>query len=123
MRATGFMAAALVAMLATVGSTTALAQNMPKPLKVANDRDSWITHYDYPDLARRRGIQGVTTYRLEIDANGQVTGCTIVISSGSELLDNTTCRLLRRRARFLPAQDGAGKNIPASYTSRFNWSL
>lgn len=123
MCATGFMAAALTAGVATVGATAALAQNLPKPLRVANDRDGWITHYDYPDLARRRGLQGVTTFRLEIDANGQVTGCTIVISSGSELLDDTTCRLLVRRARFFPAQDAAGRNIPASYTSRFNWSL
>jgi TonB family protein len=108
------------------GATSAIAQDASRPLAKALQpvgRENWITDSDYPDLARRQALHGTLVYRLEIDADGKVTNCTILRSSSAPLLDRTTCKLLLKRARFIPGQDGDGKNIPATYTAPFVWTL
>jgi protein TonB len=52
-----------------------------------------------------------------------VTNCTVTGSSGSALLDSTACSLLRRRARFTPAEDASGNKIPANYSGKFRWEI
>ncbi|MES2445005.1 MAG: energy transducer TonB [Pseudomonadota bacterium] len=98
------------------------ARRLAKPLQPHNPA-SWLTDRDYPRTALRLRMQGSTGFRLDIAADGKVTGCTVVATSGSELLDTTTCKLLLRRAHFSPAEDSRGNRIPATYTSRFRWSL
>jgi protein TonB len=93
-----------------------------KPL-VARNPGSWVTDDDYPAAALRAEQQGTTGFRLAVDPGGRVTDCQVTSSSGSSLLDSTACSLLRRRARFTPAQDAAGNKIPASYSSRFTWKI
>jgi protein TonB len=83
----------------------------------------WVTNDDYPPAALRGEQQGTTRFTLAVDASGRVTTCTITGSSGSALLDNTACNLLKRRARFGPAEDAAGNKIPATYSNRFRWEI
>lgn len=78
---------------------------------------------DYPAAALRAGEQGRTAYRLDIGANGRVTGCTITKTSGSAALDNTTCRILRSRARFVPARDAEGKATVDTFEAATEWRL
>ncbi len=68
---------------------------------------------DYPMSALARREDGRVEFRLDVGANGRVTGCTITRSSGSSALDSTTCRILRSRARYIPARDSNG--MPAGY--------
>jgi protein TonB len=82
-----------------------------------------VTDADYPSAALRAGDAGVVGFRLEVDAGGKVTNCTVTSSSGSALLDSTTCTLLRRRARFTPAEAAGGVKIPSSYPSRIRWTI
>jgi len=93
-----------------------------KPL-VARNPGSWVTDDDYPAAALRAEQQGTTGFRLQVDPTGKVISCDITSSSGSSLLDTTACNLLKRRARFTPAQDAAGNKIPAGYSSRFTWRI
>ncbi|WAC23715.1 energy transducer TonB [Blastomonas sp. SL216] len=58
---------------------------------------------DYPASSLRRGEQGTVTMRLLVNTAGKVTGCTIMISSGSSELDETACRTFSRKARYQPA--------------------
>ena len=67
-----------------------------------------LSNDDYPVEALRNGVEGVVSFRLQVGADGRVTGCAITQSSGSDLLDSTTCRLLSARARFSPARDRRG---------------
>lgn len=83
----------------------------------------WLTTDDYPSSAMREGVQGVTGYRLDIGTDGRATGCNVTSSSGSQTLDDTTCRLLLRRARFKPAQDQGGQPIASSYSGRTRWQI
>lgn len=91
------------------------------PLRAKNPQ-SWITNDDYPAAALRAGESGTVGFRLDVDDTGRVTGCTITASSGSALLDATSCSLMKRRASFWPARDQKGP-IPASYYNRLRWEI
>ena len=92
------------------------AQPLVPPFRVLSDMD-------YPAAAVRAGEQGVVGLRLDVAADGRVTGCTITSSSGSAILDSATCELLRRRLRFRPARDAGGKAMPDTYNARIAWRL
>jgi protein TonB len=89
----------------------------------ARNPGSWVTNDDYPAAALRAEQAGTTSFRLDVDASGRVSNCTVTGSSGSALLDNTACSLLKRRARFGPAEDSNGNKIPATYSNRFRWEI
>jgi protein TonB len=78
---------------------------------------------DYPAAARAQGLTGTARVRLDVAPTGRVTGCTILASSGTALLDAATCRLLSSRARFEPARDGAGKPVAGAVEVELPWSL
>ena len=76
----------------------------------AKQRGGSILARDYPRAAN--GKQGVVEARLVVSATGAVTGCSVTRSSGSDVLDATTCRLIRQRFRFTPARDAQGNPVP-----------
>ena len=84
---------------------------------------SWATNDDYPPSAQREGAEGVTGFHLEVGADGRVTSCSVTSSSGNSTLDDTTCRLMQRRARFNPGRDSAGNAIGGVYNSRVKWQI
>jgi TonB family protein len=84
---------------------------------------SWITNDDYPVSALRWEREGSVGFVLHVSANGNVTDCSVIKSSGWSDLDTTTCDLLRSRARFDPARDRRGRRIPAQYKSRISWTI
>ena len=66
---------------------------------------------DYPAEAMRNGEQGTVQAELTIDTRGRVKACNIVRSSGYASLDEATCSIMRRRARFRPLHDANGKAV------------
>jgi TonB family protein len=84
---------------------------------------SWVTRDDYPPAAMRADQQGNVGFRLEIDATGFPTGCTVWQSSGVPVLDTATCSLMMRRARFTPARDAAGTAVPGVFVNGIAWIL
>jgi protein TonB len=83
----------------------------------------WVTTDDYPPAAVRAGIEGRTSFRLDVGADGKATGCTVVASSGSDDLDRTACRKLMSRARFKPALDAGGNATASTYSGGVTWKL
>lgn len=63
---------------------------------------------DYPADAPKAGPHGRVAMMLQVDAQGRVIGCSVFQSSGSPILDDATCRIVQRRARFIPARDSSG---------------
>lgn len=98
-------------------------ETLPRGPRPKEGPVGWIHAGDYPPLALRNGESGVVGFTLTVDAKGGVTNCVVVASSGSAALDRTTCDLLRVRAQFQPALDGAGKPVAGSYTNRTRWIL
>ena len=78
---------------------------------------------DYPPAARDARAEGVTRTRIEIDRDGRPTACSVRRSSGSALLDDTTCRLILRRFRFSPARDDNGRTVADSVDYDQSWSI
>jgi protein TonB len=82
-----------------------------------------VSSSDYPPEAIRAGEQGTTGFRLVVAADGSVSDCTVVQSSGSATLDAATCRLMSSRARFTPALDAKGKPSIDTVNARIAWRL
>jgi TonB family protein len=82
-----------------------------------------FTDDDYPKEAIRTGEQGTVAFQLEIGTDGLVAACTVTSSSGSAILDSTTCRLLQQRAKFTPAKSSLGKPVTDTYAGRITWRL
>lgn len=117
-----FTALVLGMLAAPAQAQSAPAGVIAKP-PVPINPGSWVMNQDYPKEAIKAREHGLTSFVLDVDRDGKVTGCTLTLSSGSALLDATTCSLLTRRARFVPARDARGKRVPATYRNRFNWML
>jgi len=109
------------------GMTVAISQACPavvsKAAKAKANLNSLFSTDDYPQSAIRNEEQGTTAVRLSVGTDGRVTDCSISASSGSTALDNATCNIIRRRARYTPAQDQAGNPIGGSDTARIRWEL
>lgn len=82
-----------------------------------------FSNADYPPSAFRAGEQGIVGFRADVGEDGRVTGCAITRSSGSAALDSATCRVIRTRSRFQPAQDRHGKPSKGSFEGRIAWRL
>lgn len=91
----------------------------PRPLR---DPRTWITAADYPSASIKANEEGLVVYVLDVDADGQVYDCRILISSGHSRLDSETCRLAASRARFRPAVR-AGNPTSGSYSYYFRWRI
>ena len=97
----------------------------PAPVKLAprGNPGSWVTNDDYPPSAQRDGVEGTTSFTLTVGPDGRVTDCAITGSSGSSVLDNAACSLLRRRAKFNPGKDSSGNPTGGVYSNRFRWQI
>lgn len=87
----------------------------------------WISggleNSDYPRAALRNKLQGRVSVRFTVLVSGRITNCRITASSGSPLLDATTCRLLTERLRFRPATNSAGVPIQSELGSDYTWGI
>ena len=96
----------------------------PEPMaEPTGNPASWFSNDDYPVEARRRNEQGRVQIGLKIDPHGVARACAITSSSGSVALDDATCALAMRRARFVPARDADGKAAWGSWTGAIRWQL
>jgi len=78
---------------------------------------------DYPRAARAVRAEGTVSVRIDIAADGRVSGCRVTRSSGNGDLDRTTCGLIVKRFRYTPARDSGGRAIPSSENTAFDWRL
>ncbi len=99
---------------APAAPAAAAAPAPPKAPIPATPVTTWFAQLDVPAEALARGQTGVVSVKLDIDAQGKVTGCAPVETSGWALLDATACAAIKARAKFQPAQDAAGKPVAAS---------
>lgn len=95
----------------------------PKAASPRNDPKRWVTSDDYRSNWIRQEMTGKARFRLEIAADGRVTGCTITASSGHPELDAATCALVSKRARFQPARGSEGQPVAGSYSNAIDWQL
>ena len=88
-----------------------------------NEPGNWITTRDYRSTWIRQEMTGIARFTLTIDTSGRVTDCAITRSTSHAALDEATCKLITRRARFEPARDNAGNLTTGTYRSSIRWNL
>jgi protein TonB len=84
---------------------------------------SWAMTDDYPARDLDEGHEGTTVFHVTVGADGRVSGCDIVRSSGFRGLDLAKCRAVTKRARFRPATDGNGQAVAGSYSNSVRWQI
>lgn len=81
-----------------------------------------ITANDYPVTAIMTRVSGTSVARIVINEVGRVSGCQAA-GSGSDILDETACKLIVERFRFLPARDEKGLAVAETRTQRVSWKI
>ena len=94
-----------------------------EPARARANLGSLVSDSDYPASARRNEEQGTTGFRLTVGPDGRVTNCVVTSSSGSSALDQATCRIMQRRARFTPARNNLGQPTTDTVNSRIQWRI
>lgn len=82
-----------------------------------------ITGRDYPEAAARIGATGTVGLRFVVGVDGRVSDCRVTRSSGNADLDETTCRLIRKRFRYEPSRDARGRPYADVVTGEQVWEL
>ena len=80
-----------------------------------------LTDADYRRIRPPEGAGGTVGIAFRVRADGRIDGCRVERSSGWQVLDAATCRLVTERFRFRPARDAAGRIIPWSLKTDFTW--
>ena len=111
----------LAAAAAQAPATPPKIVSVVQPAK-AIDLFSWFRADDYPAEAARKGVEGRVRFDAKVDADGKPTGCRIVQSSGSDLLDQATCHSVLARGRFKPARL-RGEPVPSTFQTSITWRL
>ena len=111
------------ATLADTGIDMAAVRAAPVIAAPANFPAAWVTNQDYPSAALVARQEGEVRFLVTVGTDGSVAECRIVKSSGSDSLDNGTCSLIRRRAKFEPARDEKGMAVTGYYLSRVAWRV
>jgi TonB family protein len=112
--------------LALLAAAPAAESAEPRPEASARARANLVTLFsdeDYPAAAVRNREQGPVAFSLSVGSDGRPTACSVTGSSGSVILDSTTCRLLMMRARFEPARDARGRPTTDTVAGRIVWRL
>jgi TonB family protein len=84
---------------------------------------SLVSAADYPAAAKAAKHSGRVGFILDVGADGRVTKCSVFESSGSDILDQATCRILRERVLASPGRNAAGVAVPDTLRSRIVWKL
>ena len=95
----------------------------PVGAKPRNNPGAWLSDRDYKSSWARRDLTGTATFKLDIAATGKVTGCQVIRSTGHSELDDATCVLVQKRAKFEPARGRSGEPVAGSYTGSVLWQL
>ena len=89
----------------------------PPPVRIAGA----LTDADYRRIRPPEGAGGTVGIAFRVRTDGRIEGCRVERSSGWQVLDAATCRLVTERFRFRPARDAAGRIIPWSLKTDFTW--
>ena len=97
--------------------------SLARPAMPRGNPASWVSDSDYPARDLREGNQGRVGFALSLGADGRVASCRVTASSGHPGLDEATCTLVARRARFTPAMGADGRPGAGSYSGTIRWVI
>ena len=87
------------------------------------DSNVWISGDDYPLDAINSNFSGRAIVRLNVDAAGNVTECAVLVRSGLNSIDQTTCRRSIEKRKFKPAIGSDGRPTASVRVQNVIWRL
>jgi protein TonB len=101
------------------------AQELPKfkPVPPVARNGNWVTDNDYRSSWVTRKWEGTAGFRLTVGTDGRVKDCTITQSTGHDALDDATCALVKKRAKFDPAKNDRGETANGTFSSAVRWQI
>jgi len=105
-------------LLLALAAASQLSAPVPKNL------DRWFRDEDVPTylMVQENGVW-LVPFRLNVAPDGTLKGCEIEVTSGERRLDQLTCRLLMKRARFQPARGSDGAAAHGVYRTYAKWAV
>lgn len=94
---------------------------LSKPAMPLGDSSKWLSEDDFPGELYTRRESAIVQYRLDVAADGSVSGCHVQDSTKLPGFAERTCKLLRQRARFSSALDEGKRPIASYFASRIEW--
>jgi TonB family protein len=82
-----------------------------RPVLPLGDMREWAGPSDYPESEWKAGAEGTVTLRVEVDAQGRITRCTVVRATAPGSLQALACTLLSARGKFRHALSATGKPV------------
>lgn len=110
-------------LLVTWGMKPEDVGSMGPPAQHPGSVVSLFSTNDYPSAAISKNEQGTAGVRFWIGTDGRVSDCQVVESSGSKALDDQTCSIMEKRARYTPARNKAGEVMRRIGFQRIRWEL
>lgn len=84
----------------------------------------WITELDWQQMpSLPYAVPRVVAFTADVNELGRVTRCVVTEGSGVGQIDELTCNLITRRARFEPQTDASGKAVPAQFSTTVRWQV
>lgn len=106
----------------SMASMPRITESLPRPPKPSDRAQLTIPAEKYPAAASAEGKQGQTTFMLDVDKTGKVSGCAVTVSSNVPELDQQACTLAREWS-FEPALDFNGEPSSGKSVHTLSWRL
>jgi len=125
---TGSMAAPMAAMrtcttdlLQHWGFDPAVQAGLTKQAVPINNPGAWLGTNDFPNKALMLGHNGLVRFRLDVEADGKVSGCRVLYRTNPDEFADLSCKLLLQRAKMAPALGADGKPVRSFYVGQIRW--
>jgi protein TonB len=87
------------------------------PVRIAGE----LTSEDYRRANPPRGAGGLVVVSFRVRTDGRTDDCEVLRSSGFEIFDTTTCRLIEERFLYRPARDASGREAEWEVRTNYQW--
>ena len=82
-----------------------------------------LRHSDYPDTLISKDIEATMGLLIDVAADGRVTACKALESSGIAAFDTYACEIFKKRGKYGPAIDKGGNPMRALMYQSVNWYI
>jgi hypothetical protein len=103
------------------GFDPAVQTSLSRPATPNGNPGTWLLSRDFPAGALNKGENGLVRFRLDVEANGDVSNCRILYRTNPDSFADLSCKLIKERARFTPALDSKGSPVKSFYINRVRW--
>lgn len=110
-------------LLESWGYDPAIQTTLVRPPRPVNSPAKWLGPADYPQGAVAAGQNGIVQFRLDVEADGKISGCHVLSRTRPDVFADTTCRAVTRRAKLEPALDADGKPVRSFLVQTVQWRV